>query len=84
VHEFVQNDGLECLVKLGRESDQNHQNHILRGSCFMRKPSVKTPSRPKWLFSHRPADAIRGRNERGYNPQRHYPMALRAAGFTGS
>lgn len=30
VHEFVQNGGLEALVRLGRNSDQNHQNHILR------------------------------------------------------
>jgi len=30
VHEFVQNEGLDCLVSLGRNSDQNHQNHILR------------------------------------------------------
>lgn len=30
VHEFVQNEGLDCLIKLGRESDQTHQNHILR------------------------------------------------------
>uniref|UniRef100_A0A915NA49 GBD/FH3 domain-containing protein n=1 Tax=Meloidogyne javanica TaxID=6303 RepID=A0A915NA49_MELJA len=30
VHAFVQNGGLEALVKLGRGSDQNHQNHILR------------------------------------------------------
>lgn len=31
VHEFVQNDGLTCLVKVGAEADQNHQNYILRG-----------------------------------------------------
>uniref|UniRef100_A0A7E4V9J0 GBD/FH3 domain-containing protein n=1 Tax=Panagrellus redivivus TaxID=6233 RepID=A0A7E4V9J0_PANRE len=30
VHEFVQSDGLDCLIKLGRISDQNHQNYILR------------------------------------------------------
>ncbi|KAI5700875.1 hypothetical protein M8J75_003750 [Diaphorina citri] len=30
VHEFVQNDGLTCLVKVGTEADQNHQNYILR------------------------------------------------------
>ncbi|KAE9548865.1 hypothetical protein FO519_007927 [Halicephalobus sp. NKZ332] len=30
VHEFVQSDGLDCLVRLGRISDQNHQNYILR------------------------------------------------------
>lgn len=31
VHEFVQNDGLACLIKVGSEADQNYQNYILRG-----------------------------------------------------
>ena len=31
VHEFVQNDGLACLIKVGNEADQNYQNYILRG-----------------------------------------------------
>ena len=31
VHEFVQNDGLACLGKVGSEADQNYQNYILRG-----------------------------------------------------
>nr|XP_054918655.1 FH1/FH2 domain-containing protein 3-like isoform X2 [Dermacentor andersoni] len=30
VHEFVQNDGLACLIRVGSESDQNYQNYILR------------------------------------------------------
>ncbi|KAG5877935.1 hypothetical protein JTB14_006843 [Gonioctena quinquepunctata] len=30
VHEFVQNDGLSCLIKVGSEADQNYQNYILR------------------------------------------------------
>uniref|UniRef100_A0A0N5A7F4 GBD/FH3 domain-containing protein n=1 Tax=Parastrongyloides trichosuri TaxID=131310 RepID=A0A0N5A7F4_PARTI len=30
VHEFVQSEGLDSLIKLGRISDQNHQNYILR------------------------------------------------------
>ncbi|XP_064640823.1 FH1/FH2 domain-containing protein 3-like isoform X4 [Lineus longissimus] len=30
VHEFVSNDGLHCLIKVGSEADQNHQNYILR------------------------------------------------------
>ncbi|XP_052817024.1 uncharacterized protein LOC128243349 isoform X3 [Mya arenaria] len=30
VHEFVNNDGLECLIKVGAEADQNYQNYILR------------------------------------------------------
>lgn len=34
VHEFVQNDGLTCLVKVGAEADQNHQNYILRGKYY--------------------------------------------------
>ena len=31
VHEFVNNDGLDCLIKVGTEADQNYQNYILRG-----------------------------------------------------
>ena len=31
VHEFVNNDGLDCLIKVGAEADQNYQNYILRG-----------------------------------------------------
>lgn len=31
VHEFVQNDGLDCLIKVGTDVDQNYQNYILRG-----------------------------------------------------
>lgn len=30
VHEFVERDGLTCLVKVGAEADQNYQNYILR------------------------------------------------------
>ncbi|XP_011692088.1 PREDICTED: uncharacterized protein LOC105452570 isoform X2 [Wasmannia auropunctata] len=30
VHEFVQNDGLACLIKVSSEADQNYQNYILR------------------------------------------------------
>ncbi|XP_071446761.1 uncharacterized protein Fhos isoform X2 [Hetaerina americana] len=30
VHEFVQNEGLACLIKVGSEADQNYQNYILR------------------------------------------------------
>lgn len=33
VHEFVSSDGLDCLIKVGTEADQNHQNYILRGKC---------------------------------------------------
>jgi hypothetical protein len=38
VHEFVQNDGLACLVKVGCEADQNHQNYILRGTLLSLLP----------------------------------------------
>jgi hypothetical protein len=31
VHEFVQNDGLACLIRVGHTADQNFQNYILRG-----------------------------------------------------
>ncbi|PAV67735.1 hypothetical protein WR25_04240 [Diploscapter pachys] len=30
VHEFVRNGGLDCMIRLGRTADQNHQNYILR------------------------------------------------------
>ncbi|KAL8613903.1 hypothetical protein ACOMHN_032893 [Nucella lapillus] len=30
VHEFVNNDGLDCLIKVGAEADHNYQNYILR------------------------------------------------------
>lgn len=30
IHEFVENEGLDCLIKVGAESDQNYQNFILR------------------------------------------------------
>ena len=32
VHEFVNNQGLQCLIKIGRAADQNYQNYILRGT----------------------------------------------------
>ena len=31
VHEFVNAEGLTCLIKVGAEADQNYQNYILRG-----------------------------------------------------
>lgn len=37
VHEFVQNDGLACLIKVGSEADQNYQNYILRGEKSFRE-----------------------------------------------
>lgn len=35
VHEFVNNDGLDCLIKVGTEADQNYQNYILRGEVSL-------------------------------------------------
>ena len=35
VHEFVNNDGLDCLIKVGAEADQNYQNYILRGKSVL-------------------------------------------------
>ena len=34
VHEFVQNEGLACLIRVGNNADQNYQNYILRGKRF--------------------------------------------------
>lgn len=31
VQEFVNNQGLDCLIKIGLASDQHYQNYILRG-----------------------------------------------------
>uniref|UniRef100_S4R4R2 Uncharacterized protein n=1 Tax=Petromyzon marinus TaxID=7757 RepID=S4R4R2_PETMA len=31
VHEFVNAEGLTCLIKVGTEADQNNQSYILRG-----------------------------------------------------
>ena len=44
VHEFVQNDGLACLIKVGNEADQNYQNYILRGKLSMHHISIPTPN----------------------------------------
>lgn len=35
VHEFVNNQGLQCLIKIGGAADQNYQNYILRGLFFI-------------------------------------------------
>lgn len=43
VHEFVQNDGLACLIKVGNEADQNYQNYILRGECYSTTLLYSTP-----------------------------------------
>ena len=31
VHEFVNSDGLNALITVGTDADQNYQNYILRG-----------------------------------------------------
>ena len=31
MHEFVNNQGLQCLIKIGQLADQHYQNYILRG-----------------------------------------------------
>lgn len=31
VPEFVNLEGLTCLIKVGAQADQNYQNYILRG-----------------------------------------------------
>ncbi len=43
VHEFVNNQGLQCLVKIGGAADQNYQNYILRGSekCLELNDKIK-------------------------------------------
>jgi len=32
VHEFVSHGGLDCLIAVGSDVDQNYQNYILRGA----------------------------------------------------
>ena len=34
VHEFVNSDGLNALISVGQDADQNYQNYILRGTVF--------------------------------------------------
>ena len=35
VYEFVNNDGLDCLIKVGTEVGQNYQNYILRAGLIL-------------------------------------------------
>ena len=42
VHEFVNNDGLDCLIKVGSEADQNYQNYILRGQYTHTRTHART------------------------------------------
>ncbi|KPM09488.1 hypothetical protein QR98_0080250, partial [Sarcoptes scabiei] len=57
VHEFVQNDGLACLIKVGSESDQNYQNYILRalGQVMLYVDGmngvIEHPETIQWFYS---------------------------------
>lgn len=63
VHEFVRNDGLACLVKVGSEADQNYQNYILRGKFRISSPPNGNLTVLFSLFSAWPGDVVCGRNE---------------------
>lgn len=47
MHEFVTADGLNCLISVGTDADQNYQNYILRGKW---NKAVQYP--PKCLTTH--------------------------------
>ncbi|CAG5118429.1 unnamed protein product, partial [Candidula unifasciata] len=57
VHEFVNNDGLTCMIKVGSESDQNYQNYILRalGQVMLyvdgMEGLIKHNATVQWLYS---------------------------------
>ncbi|XP_050526357.1 FH1/FH2 domain-containing protein 3 isoform X2 [Daktulosphaira vitifoliae] len=57
VHEFIQNDGLKCLIKLGSDVDQNYQNYILRalGQVMLYVDGmngvIEDNSTIQWLYS---------------------------------
>ncbi|CAK9297765.1 unnamed protein product [Gordionus sp. m RMFG-2023] len=57
VHEFILNDGLSCLIKIGMEGDQNHQNYILRAISQIMlyvdgMDGIKTHNETlQWLYS---------------------------------
>ncbi|CAH1779576.1 unnamed protein product, partial [Owenia fusiformis] len=57
VHEFVNNDGLMCLIKVGSEADQNYQNYILRalGQVMLYVDGmngvIAHPETLQWLYS---------------------------------
>nr|XP_022343255.1 FH1/FH2 domain-containing protein 3-like isoform X8 [Crassostrea virginica] len=57
VHEFVNNDGLDCLIKVGSEADQNYQNYILRalGQVMLYVDGmngvISHPATIQWLYS---------------------------------
>lgn len=41
--EFVNLDGLTCLINVGAEADQNYQNYILRGGYMACPPHSVAP-----------------------------------------
>ncbi|KAL1116963.1 hypothetical protein AAG570_004291, partial [Ranatra chinensis] len=57
VHEFVQNDGLACLIRVGTDADQNYQNYILRalGQIMLYVDGmngvIDHPATVQWLYS---------------------------------
>ncbi|KAK3086683.1 hypothetical protein FSP39_021897 [Pinctada imbricata] len=57
VHEFVNNDGLDCLIKVGSEADQNYQNYILRalGQVMLYVDGmngvINHPATIQWLYT---------------------------------
>ncbi|XP_052119799.1 FH1/FH2 domain-containing protein 3, partial [Frankliniella occidentalis] len=57
VHEFVQNEGLSCLVQVGSTADQKYQNYILRalGQVMLYVDGMNGvmghPATLQWLYS---------------------------------
>ena len=57
VRDFVEGDGLTCLISVGREADQNYQNYILRalGQVMLYVDGMKGVIRHnqtiQWLYS---------------------------------
>jgi hypothetical protein len=57
VREFVESDGLTCLISVGKEADQNYQNYILRalGQVMLYVDGMKGVIRHnqtiQWLYS---------------------------------
>lgn len=57
VRDFVESDGLTCLISVGKEADQNYQNYILRalGQVMLYVDGMKGVIRHnqtiQWLYS---------------------------------
>ena len=70
VHEFVNSDGLNALITVGTDADQNYQNYILRGGFVMESDEKETllicllpqeadfPTVSYFIFSHWSSDAL--------------------------